>query len=374
MKLYTHAPSKHTLGLLAIGCLGLSSAQAQVLLVSPTFSLNDAADSTVNVTREGSPPTPATLSFANRTLSVSTFVAGGELYQLGNNATDVFVRRNLGIPSPTQNGGLFWYAREPGVTSDTGPFSGTYADNYAEFLTGNNLYQGIDNTFANGNFNNVERLDFYFSGFNTTGSELFTFFERSAGNAHDPIAIGLITGWDSNTNTPTSYSDLARTPSNSGNNWNNANYTAAEGLGPFNYTAAGYDVLDANENVADNITLGNQGSQGVSGIGFRLADFNLTPGTTIYGYSLFPVDIFAASTGTALASGVNLTDWTTFPTNTPAGNGSAGGADLVALNGVFFTAVPEPSTFGLAAFGVLALSQAFRRQPRTRRLSKVGSA
>ncbi len=63
----------------------------------------------------------------------------------------------------------------------------------------------------------------------------------------------------------------------------------------------------------------------------------------------------------------NLLNWnsaTYFPTNTSDGEGAAGGFDFSGVNGVFFSAVPEPSTYPLAGLAAIIAFIALRRRAR----------
>ena len=229
----------------------------------------------------------------------------------------------------------------------------SHSESYGNLLLGNNLNRGSDNTFANGTGEpqgNIERLDFvYGAGMESNGGMGFAVFDRGDASVHDGFKIALITGWDYDTNTATAYSQLASQEANwtpAGNVASSATYSL------FRYTTG--DNLSSASNASE------AGTQGIGGVVFTLDDFNVTPGTTIYGYSIFGFDV------TDGGDSSNLIDWnnaTYFPTNTNGDTGG-GGIDLAAVNGVMFSAVPEPSTWALGGLGAIVVSMMTRRRRR----------
>lgn len=282
----------------------------------------------------------ADFTFTNAVEQLDSFVAGGDLYTVGSTADQSFIRRN----SVNVDQSSVWYSRsgsnytaEHGATIDA-------------LLLGNTFRGGSDNTFVNGNGSradegNIERIDLVFSGgITATDALAFAVFDRGGNTNHDPFQIALITGWDSGTNNVTSYSDIT----GQGTQWGTSNPD-----GSFNYQIFRYNNTDDSSDSYDN--QGGSG-QGMGGLVFGIDDFNVSAGTTIYGYSLFGYDV---STGGDTA---NLIDWnnaTYFPTNT---GGGSGGIDLAAINGVAFSVVPEPSTWALGAIAVTILGAV--RRPR----------
>lgn len=308
---------------------------AQVLITNPTFTVTDFGDTT----HEG-------FTYRNSVTALSTFQAGGTPYRVGATADQAYVRRN----AVNANQSSVWYRGETGTGA---PFLGTHADTYGQLLLGNDVNRGSDNTFANGTSaptGNIERLDFVWSGgLEADAGFAVGVFDRGAAGAHDAFRVALITGWDSINSLPTAYStQLAQSAS-----WGGANFDAPPAVpDTFGYTLFRYNNGD---NLTANVESTETSTQGVAGMLFDLAAFGVAPGTTVYGYSLFGFD------ATPSTPGVNLLDWSTYPTNTPDATGT-GGIDLLAINGIAFSVVPEPSAFGLAALGALALS-AFTRRP-----------
>ncbi len=306
---------------LGCACVALAlGLQAQTAITGVTTQLTTAASST----SEG-------LTFSNDTLAITRFTTATATYQATGLADAAYVRRtNAGA-----NNSSVWYAGS-GTT-----FSGVHETNYADLLLGNNLYVGSDNTFANGtatNTGNIERLDFVFTSGITAASNLaFSVWDRGDAGVHDGFKIAAITGLSSRTGRPSSYGTLVSVAGG----WGATNVVANQDYALFRYNAG--DTLTAN--TAHNET----GSQGVAGLVFTMANLGVSPGMQIFGYSIFGTDVSGS-----------LTRWDRFPTNTNGDTGS-GGIDLAGVNGVMFTAVPEPSTYA-ALFGALTLGfVAFRR-------------
>lgn len=322
------------LGLLSLG-LALGG-RAQTVMTSITTSAGSATPTGGVTTDE------TNFTFQNSAISVTTFTAGTETYAVTGTADYAYVRRN----AVNANRSSVWYNR-----TGTDTFAASHAEDYGSLLLGNNLNRGSDNTFANGTAEqtgNIERLDFVYSAGTVSNTSMgFAVFDRGESSVHDGFKIALITGWDYGTNTATSYSQLVSQAANwtpAGNVSSTANYTL------FRYTAG--DDLSSASNATET------GSQGIGGVVFNLSDFNVAAGTTIYGYSLFGFDV------TDGGNSSNLIDWNNaayFPTNTNGDTGG-GGIDLAAVNGVMFSAVPEPSTWALAGLGMIGLAMGVRRR------------
>lgn len=331
---------------LTFAILGASGDQvrAQLLITNPTFSSSDAADST----HDG-------YTFRNTTTALESFAAGGIGYQVGNTADIAYTRRSATPPAQSS----IWYRGESGVGA---PFLGTHEDDYGAVLLGNNINRGSDNTFANTggvSSGNIERLDFVWNdGLVAESSFGVGVFERGAAAAHDAFRVALITGWDELTAQPTAYSTVIA----QGGNWGATNFNeppdapSTFGYSLFRYSHAGPLDNDVTTSTASNET----GTQGLSGLLFPLSAFGLAPGTTIYGYSLFGYDVDPG------LPGLDLLDWNTYPTDTSGATGT-GGIDLAAINGIAFSAIPEPAAFGWTALAAAACASAWRRRPRTTR-------
>jgi hypothetical protein len=325
---------------------GAFTLHAQVAITSVSTTTTPGGSSSAH-------DTPS-VTFQNTSISVNTFVAGGQTYSASTLADQAFVRR-----SGTPNNSSVWYRDGTGGTQ-----LGSYSTNYSSLLLRNDLTGGSDNTFANGTgsqVGNIERLDFVFTGGMTAAaSQAFAVFERGAAGAHDLFKIAVITGWDSVNNVPTSYGSLVG-PANS------AAWGASNPVTDFGYHLFRY-------NTGDNLTTSTlnteTGTQGVGGIVFTLAQLGITPGTTIYGYSLFGADV--SGSGSTL---IDYTNPTYFPSNTTAATGT-GGIDLATINGLSFTAiaVPEASTYALGGSLLLIVAALARRRRQVAATARPGGA
>lgn len=311
-----------------------SSASAQVIITAGTTLSADAADST----HEGK-------LHLNTSVALQSFTADGTSYAVTGLADQIFVRRN----AVSANQSHVWYATD----SVNGNRIGAYASTFTTALLANDFTRGVQNLFGNGPgtgaVGNVERIDLVASaGFVANAGLAIPVFDYGAPTSHESFKIALITGIDGSGN-PTAYSSLAGIAPG----WGQTNLYTHN-----NFAIQRYNTGDVTTSQYSLFTGPNQGAGGVA---FRLADFGVAAGTTIYGYSLFGYDV------TADGDSTNLLDWnnaTYFPTNTNDGEAQPGGFDFASVNGVFFSVVPEPSAFGLAALLALASSTALRRRPR----------
>jgi len=282
----------------------------------------------------------ADFTFTNTVQRLDSFVAGGELYAVSGLADQAFVRRNNVNPAQSS----VWYERS-GTT-----LVAEHAATVPDVLLGNTFRGGSDNTFTNGTADdqgNIERVDFVFTGgITVTDALAFAVTDRGGATIHDRFQIALITGWDSVGENATSFSNVT----GQNNLWGTTNPD-----GNITYSIFRYDTGNTSEDSYDRV---NSQNQGIGGVIFDIADFGVTAGTTIYGYSLFGNDV------TWGGNTANLIDWTNatyFPTNT---NDDDGGIDLAAINGVAFSVVPEPSTWALGVFAITVLG--VMRRPRRR--------
>jgi len=311
---------------LCIQAVGL----AQSLITGVTLTTN----STAATTNKGFPFLGTKISLTSITSSYGTFSNTGV-------ADIAFFRRNMTVTNQSS----MWYQY---TATNNAVFVGNYDTNYSQVLLDNDLTSGTDNTFSNPNPNygpnigNIERLDFFFkNGITATTNMNFAVFDRGNVNAHDPFAISIVTGLNTNTMQPTAYSTLFYAPTN----WGSTN-----ALGTVSYRLFRYNTGDVITNSYSNT---ETGSQGVGGLSFSISDLGITNGQTVYGYSLF------ASDTTTGGNMTNLFDWTNptyYPTNSSSATGGAGGIDLISVNGVIFyniLAIPEPHTHLLLVLSMI---------------------
>jgi len=285
-------------------------------------------------------------TFDNTIETLDSFIAGGEKYAVQGQADQAFVRRNGNAPANNPDQSSIWYSWS-GST-----ITGEHRATIDGLLLNNTFRSGSDNTFVNGSSDsagNIERLDFVFTdGITASDALAFAVLDRGGNSVHDSFQISLITGWDTGTDNVTAYSDV----SGQGSLWgtNNPN-------GNIDYQIFRYNNVDDS---SDSYATESGGNQGIGGVVFGIDDFNVTPGTTVYGYSLFADDV---SWGGDTSNLIDWTNTTYFPTNS---DNDTGGIDLAAVNGVSFSVVPEPSSWALGAF-LVVLTGAMRRRPRRTR-------
>ena len=334
------APLSQVLFKGAILALLVSVAGAQTTITTINLTTSDAADSS----SEG-------YNFQNTTTSITAFTTPGNGYVVTGLADTAYVRRNTGVGNSNQSS--VWYTQGSN-------FIGPHSNTYGSLLLGNDINHGSDNTFSNdagAAGGNIERLDFVITaGMAANITTGFAVFDRGATSVHDAFKIAVITGWDSLNNKPSSYGPLI----GQAGNWGPDNLVAS-----FPYTLFRYSNGD---DLTANTASTETGNQGVGGVVFTLAELGISSGTTIYGYSLFGYDV------TDGGNSANLLDWTSttyYPSATTGATGT-GGIDLLGLNGITFSAVPEPSTYALGGIGVMVAAIAFRRW-RQRRAANSGA-
>lgn len=314
---------------------------SRLLLATIVFTLSTtAARATEDVlsvttsTTTGTPSPADGFTYENTQESITGFTTATNTYEVVSGADNVFVRRNSVNPDQSS----VWYASS-GVGTN---LSGVHQDNYAQMLASNNILVGTDNIFANGTSTqsgNIERVDFTWnSGVTVNNSFALAVFDRGAVNVHDGFAIAIVTAVDASGN-PTAYGSLLVV---------NGGWGANNAIADFSYRLFRYSNGDT---ITTSTTSTETGTQGLGGLVITAADLGLTNGQTIYGYSLMGADVTATDPS-------QLLDWnnsTYFPSTTD-GNTGGNGLDLLGVNGLFYTIVPEttPSALLLGAFGFFA--------------------
>lgn len=310
-----------------LGCV--SGLSAQTAITSVTTLTTDSADSV----HEG-------FTFQNTVVALQTFSTGSQTYALSGMADQVFIRRRTG----GTNNAHVWYQ----TASSAGDRIAPHANTYQEVLLDNNFARGVHNLFGNAgsSYANVERVDFISNaGFAANANFAIPVFDFGVSPQHESFKIALVTSIDAFGN-PTGYSSLAST----------VPFVATN---VYEHTTFSIHRYSSGDTTTSNYAIFNGPNQGPGGVVFTLDDFDVEPGTTVYGYSLFGYDV------TDGGNPNNLLNWnsaTYYPTNTSDGEGAAGGFDFSGVNGVFFSAVPEPSTYALSGLAAIVACAALRRR------------
>jgi hypothetical protein len=363
---------------------GLAAAGLRAQTAISTMNLDWITGTATTVTADGQ-----TVTYDNDQEQVYSFKTTTNVtYYTTDEAQMALIQRDPTKDTYAANELSVWYA-----STGTGTSLAYLAPDSTDansVLLGNNLYRGTDNLLTNDNGNtqssdDVERLDFILntSGEHATTDQAFAVFDRGNPTNHDTFKIAVITGIDSNGN-PTSYGGNLITVT--ANNYD----TAANPIANQSYTVERYDTGDnlsaQDNNIETQTTTGapltiattDESSQGVGGVVLSLANLGITAGTTIYGYSIMAADVYTTGTASVAINAsisadlVNYMNTTYYPNNTSdnttTGDGSYGGVDLAAVNGVEFSSfapTPEPSTYGAVlaalALGVFALRRRRRR-------------
>lgn len=319
----------------------------QTAITAWTLSNSNAADTTAY--------TP-TIGFQNQTNAIVNITAGSTK-TIDSTASSTFVRRNT--TAGNNNRSAVWEVQGTSTTNLRG--TDVSGQTLTAALSGNNALMGVNDVFSNGsseNFeSNIERLDFYWAGgFTTVSDQGFAVFDRGTAGltGHDTFQIAVFTGWNTTTNTPTTYAGTVVEADQADYGANNLDWDPT--TGGAQTTFANYRILRFNN--GDNLTpldVNDSGNtnQGIAGVYISFADLQIPDGTTIYGYSLMARDV----TNTL----ANLVDWnntTHYKTDTPdVGTGSI---DLLSLNGRRF--VPEPATYGAILLFFMIAAVAIRRR------------
>ena len=286
---------------------------------------------------------------------ISTFVANGVTYQPIAGGAAV-ARRNNGttnFPLVNPNQTAAWN-QVISTSSNASTVSGTYQNTMDGLFSSNNIRAGTENLFINTSttsgdvVNNVERMDYIFSGGITVGAtRAFSVFERGQGTGGTGVnggfKVAAITSLD-NAGVPNGFSSTVVSVAD--NSYNNG------GVGVT--VAANYDVFRFATNAGPELDLMNNtniGPQGVAGFSMLTTEF-ATAGTTIFGYAVFGKDVTV--TGNALVDWTNTTNYVT-------NSGASNDVDLVSTGAVVYQVVPEPSAVLLGMGGLLGLLVRRRR-------------
>lgn len=270
----------------------------------------------------------------------------GNTYAPVSSGTNVYIRRS-GEDNSNNSSVTF-------ASAGNGAMLSSYSTTLNTTLLSNNIYKSADNLFANGtavNTGNIERVDFLFNG--TVGIKAdslsnLAVFERGLAGQHDSFNITLITGWNSDTNTPTSFTKIT-TVATADFGAYNVNVDGTPNYS-YNYNLFRYDNGNVTTNWTDDMETGNQG---IGAVLLNLFGLGATNNQTIYGYS-----ISASDSTTNPNVYANWNNSTYFPQN------SGNGFDPYGVNGEVWqkhTPAPEPSTYGAILIGSSLLIFGWKR-------------
>lgn len=309
--------------------------------------------STLNTTGAGgnvldlNPNDAFTLNYAGNMRTLAQLTAGGVQYAVVPVSYTVNLVRNASQPENN----ILWHSYSSitpnpssGIQTFTVELPGLPENSMEAAFSSGSLDTGTDNLFvnagdANGNMNNIERLDVLYNGGITSSSALvFPIIERGATSGHDAFKMAAILSVDIN-GIPTSYGPLLSVA----RGWGNSSLGTANVLVERNLTTDPGGT-------ADYVSAYTNQFLGGTTIN-ALTDLGVASGQGFFGYSLFGADVLSSD---------NLLDPNTFPTNTP-NTDTGGGVDMLGSFQAFHPVpVPEPGSLGLA-MGCMALG-AFRRR------------
>ncbi len=288
--------------------------------------------------------TPVTQLNFSSGLVLSSFVAGATTFNAAGILDTVVLRR---VDNSLTNDGSISDASvlQRNIVWIQDPVTPTPGLTEEAALLGNDLAFGTDNLFKNDvdgmeipfdgmtgqNTNNIERVDVISNGgivapSSGLGNIGFLIVDRGSGGggANDPFQIAGITS-DPTMTAATAFT-YGTAPINvtmadygvTGTSLNYSIFNDIDGMG-------GY--FPNNDNLGGNVPL----TQALNAVFVSFEELGIMPGQTFYGFSLAATD-----------AGTNLSDFTTFPTNT---NDVTGGLDLAATGGVFFIGNLPPIAF-----------------------------
>jgi hypothetical protein len=318
----------------------VTSIQTQFTSGSPTEATNVPGGSSTY------PGSSYTVQYDGGDLAITQVSAGGVNYLAQTTGTTTVVR-NLNESAPDSE--ILSYQATGGLSGPTLELEGPPQTGFSQAFGGNNLLVGADNIFentgdGNGDNTDVERIDTVnYAGITVGGNVAFTVFDRSALNndPHDGFKIAAITSINSS--------------------------GQATGFGPLETIANGSYGQDAllqngeyvvvRKNLANGSSspfepAANHTDSTFGGVVIPTTDL-ASAGQTIYGYSLFALDV--TGTGSEL---LNVDNTAVYPTNTTA---AYGGLDPISIEGVTLVAVPEPASLGLLG-GAALLTLGNRRR------------
>jgi hypothetical protein len=233
------------------------------------------------------------LDFLGLTQSITSFSFDGGTANLDEAiSANVYVRRN---PRKDERQ-LAWYFGTLNSENNTFTFLSPGPLSQEQLFSENNILAGFDNVFTNTGANvagtpyngnaSIERVDFVLTtpveASDRTG---FVVLERGAPNGHDGFGIAAITKVTPS-GKPIGYGPVVQIPVNS---WGKVPL-----ITPIPQTYFLNNIADGATGNAKNPALTVPAGQTLGGIVFKTSEL-VTPGQTIYGYSIFGPDVTCSS-------------------------------------------------------------------------------
>jgi len=301
-----------------------------------------------------------TLNYSGETIAITSFTTGtgigAQVYNpLAYTGTITTTLQRFSSTAGTNQNNNIIYQRVTAQSGTTYTLAGPFTPLQNDLFNSNNLNAGTDNLFTNtgngsGNNNNIERVDVVFDlGLTVTDALAFLLLERGATTGHDGFQIAAILSVDA-FGAPTSYGSLVSFATGSYGTTalsGTSNWLVARNLASEPDFGAEHPSAAVTAQPIGGTTISVSGLTSNRGLG-------IASGTTIYGYSLFGVDV----TGTTSSELLDISS-SFFPKNTSETNG---GIDLITYTGVAVQAVPEPGVLGLLGLAGLAGLAAWRKR------------
>ncbi len=260
------------------------------------------------------------LNFLGLTQSITGFSFNGGTATIDQAIpASVYVRRK----PRTDRRQSAWYFGTFDSSNNTFTLLGPGSLSQQQLFSGNNILAGFDNVFTNTGANvggtlyngnvSIERVDFVLKTLVEASDDTgFVVFERGVPAGHDGFGIAAITGVNSS-GKPIDYGSVVNIPASS---WGKVPLVT-----PIPQTYFLNNIADGGTGTAQNPALTVPAGQTLGGIVIKTSEL-VSPGQTIYGYSIFAPDVTCSS-----AELVNVNN-PCFPSDTK----TDGGIDLPSVN------------------------------------------
>lgn len=234
------------------------------------------------------------LNFLGLTQSITGFSFNGGTATVDKaTPANVYVRRK-----PRRDGRqLAWYFGTFDSSNNTFTFLAPGPLSEQQLFSENNILAGFDNVFTNTGANvggrlyngngSIERVDFVLNtSIEASDDAGFVVLERGAPSGHDGFGIAAITKVNSS-GRPIAYGSIVMIPAGS---WGKVPLVT-----PIPQTYFLNNIADAGTGTAQNPALTVPAGQTLGGVVIKTSSL-LSPGQTVYGYSIFGSDVTCSST------------------------------------------------------------------------------